>query len=100
MLDNCLLQDEEMAMGPRMWQENWYDTVDRIRLPTRLYLDQDNYDNIIKVEAMDEFEDMQNMTISEVYEDMDYGEVARVEFNAVTVTTCTPQVATQFVFDP
>ena len=98
MLDNCLLQDEEMDMGPRMWQENWYDTVDRIRLPTRLYLDQDNYDTaVVKVEAMDEFEDMQNMRITEVYEDMDYGEVARVEFNAVTVT---PQVATQFVFDP
>ena len=49
LLDNCLLTQEEMDLGPRRWQEDWYDTVDKIRLPTRLYLDQDNYDNVIKV---------------------------------------------------
>ena len=92
-----MLQDEEMDLGPRMWQENWHDTVDRIRLPTRLYLDQDNYDNVIKVEAMDEFEDRHNMTVTEVFEDEDHGELARVEFNTVTVTSVTPQVATEFV---
>ena len=54
----------------------------------------------IKVEAMDDFEDMHNMTVTEVYEDKDYGEVARVEFNTVTVTTITPQVATEFIYDP
>lgn len=100
LLDNCLLTDEEMDLGPRKWQESWYDTVDRIRLPTRLYLDQDYYDNVIKVEAMDDFEDMHNMTVTEVYEDKDYGEVARVEFNTVTVTTITPQVATEFIYEP
>ena len=84
----------------RRWQEDWYDTVDKIRLPTKLYLDQDNYDNVIKVEAMDDFEDKHNMTVTEVYEDKNYGEVARVEFNTVTVTTITPQVATEFIYDP
>ena len=69
-------------------------------MPTRLYLDQDNYDNVIKVEAMDDFEDKHNMTVTEVYEDKNYGEVARVEFNTVTVTTITPQVATEFIYDP
>jgi hypothetical protein len=89
-----------MDLGPRRWQEDWYDTVDKIRLPTKLYLDQDNYDNVIKVEAMDDFEDKHNMTVTEVYEDKNYGEVARVEFNTVTVTTITPQVATEFIYDP
>ena len=46
------------------------------------------------------FEDMHNMTVTEVYEDKNYGEVARVEFNTVTVTTITPQVATEFIYDP
>ena len=49
---------------------------------------------------MDDFEDKHNMTVTEVYEDKDYGEVARVEFNTVTVTTITPQVATEFIYDP
>ena len=108
LLDKCLLQDEEMELGPRKWQEMWYalkiviiptnisihckhpahffvasngrrrhivkilllaryDTVDKIRLPTRLFLEQTYYDNaVVKVEAMEEFEDKQNMTISEV----------------------------------
>jgi len=101
LLDKCLLQDEEMEMGPRQWQEAWYDSVDKIRLPTKLYLDQDHYDNaVMKVEAMDEFEDMENMTITEVYEDKDFGEVAKVEFNRVTVTSITPQVATEFEYNP
>ena len=46
------------------------------------------------------FKDMHNMTVTEVYEDKNYGEVARVEFNTVTVTTITPQVATEFIYDP
>ena len=56
--------------------------------------------NVIKVQVMDEFEDIHNMTVTEVYEDRDYGEVARVEFNTVTVTSVTPQVATEFIYDP
>ena len=41
--------------------------MDKIRLPTRLFLEQTYYDNaVVKVEAMEEFEDKQNMTISEV----------------------------------
>ena len=71
LLDNCLLSDEEMEMGPRKWQEKWYDTVDKIRLPTKLYIDlQDDYDNaVVKVQAMDDFEDIENMTVTEVFED-------------------------------
>ena len=49
---------------------------------------------------MDDFEDMANMTVTEVFEDQDYGEVARVEFNTVTVTSITPQVATVFEYNP
>ena len=91
-----------MDLGPRKWQEMWYDSVDRIRLPTKLFIDlQDDYDNaVIKVQAMDDFEDMANMTVTEVFEDQDYGEVARVEFNTVTVTSITPQVATAFEYNP
>ena len=102
LLDQCLLTDEEMDLGPRKWQEMWYDSVDRIRLPTKLFIDlQDDYDNaVIKVQAMDDFEDMANMTVTEVFEDQDYGEVARVEFNTVTVTSITPQVATVFEYNP
>ena len=102
LLDQCLLTDEEIDLGPRKWQEMWYDSVDRIRLPTKLFIDlQDDYDNaVIKVQAMDDFEDMANMTVTEVFEDQDYGEVARVEFNTVTVTSITPQVATVFEYNP
>ena len=91
-----------MDLGPRKWQEMWYDSVDRIRLPTKLFIDlQDDYDNaVIKVQAMDDFEDMANMTVTEVFEDQDYGEVARVDFNTVTVTSITPQVATVFEYNP
>ena len=102
LIDQCLLTDEEMDLGSHKWQEMWYDSVDRIRLPTKLFIDlQDDYDNaVIKVQAMDDFEDMANMTVTEVFEDQDYGEVARVEFNTVTVTSITPQVATVFEYNP
>ena len=33
-LDNCLLTDQEMEMGPRKWQESWYNSDDKIQLPT------------------------------------------------------------------
>ena len=81
-------------MGPRAWQLEWYESIDKIRLPTRLYLD----DNIIRVDALEEFEDRQNMQVTEVFEDEDFGQVAKVEFNSVTVTA--PQVATEFVYEP
>ena len=32
LLDKCLLQDDEMELGPRQWLEK-YDCVDKIRLP-------------------------------------------------------------------
>jgi len=93
-LDECLLTNEEMNMGPRAWQLEWYESIDKIRLPTRLYLD----DNIIRVDALEEFEDRQNMQVTEVFEDEDFGQVAKVEFNSVTVTA--PQVATEFIYEP
>ena len=63
-LDRCLLTDDEMAMGERAWQKEWYDSIDKIRLPTKLFLD----DNVIKVdaEAMEEFQEMREMQITEV----------------------------------
>ena len=33
LLDKCLLQDDEMELGPREWLEK-YDCVDKIRLPS------------------------------------------------------------------
>ena len=76
--------------------------MDKIRLPTKLYIDlQDDYDNaVVKVQAMDDFEDIENMTVTEGFEDEDYGEVAWGEFNTVTVTSITPQVATVFEYNP
>ena len=47
-LDECLLTGAEMELGPRAWQRDWYDSVDKIRLPTKLYVD-DRDDNVIKV---------------------------------------------------
>ena len=38
LLDNCLLSEEEMEMGPMMWQEAWYEANDKIRLPTKLFV--------------------------------------------------------------
>ena len=37
-LDECLLTDKEMDMGPIAWQFNWYESCDKIRLPTRLFV--------------------------------------------------------------
>ena len=34
LLDNCLLTDKEMEMGPEKWQESWYDADAKIKLPT------------------------------------------------------------------
>jgi len=92
-LDSCLLNEEEMQMGPRMWQEAWYDTDDKIRLPTKLFLD----DNVVKVEALEvqeDYEDKPSMVSVDIYEDKDMGELNTVSIS--TVTTVTPQVATEF----
>merc|ERR1719189_324420 len=99
-LDKCLLTDEEMDMGERAWQKEWYDSCDKIRLPTKLYMDDNVIRDVIKVDAMDEFEEMKDMKITEVYEDEEFGQVARVEMGQVTVTEVTPQVATEFVYEP
>jgi len=91
LLDSCLLHEAEMEMGPRMWQSSWYDSVDKIRLPTKLYMD----DNVVKLEALDDhesFEEKVNMASLDVFEE-------KQELNSVTVTAA-PQVATEFVYDP
>ena len=80
----------------------------------------------IKVDALEEFEDLPNMTVTEVstvqystvpstvqysttvqymtvtqvYEDEEFGDVARVEIGQLTVTTVTPQVASEFEYQP
>jgi len=36
LLDNCLLTDEEMEMGPEKWQESWYDADAKIKLPMKV----------------------------------------------------------------
>ena len=87
-------------MGERAWQKEWYDSCDKIRLPTKLYMDDNVIRDVIKVDAMDEFEEMKDMRITEVYEDEEFGQVARVEMGQVTVTEVTPQVATEFVYEP
>ena len=33
LLDNCLLNDQEMEMGPRKWHQSWYNEDDKIQLP-------------------------------------------------------------------
>ena len=68
------------------------------------------------MDALEEFEDLPNMTVTEVstvqnstvqymtvtqvYEDEEFGDVARVEIGQLTVTTVTPQVASEFEYQP
>lgn len=40
-----------------------YDSCDKIRLPTKLYVN-DLDDNVIKVDALEEFEEMKEMQVS------------------------------------
>ena len=94
LLDRCLLSDEEMEMGPRMWQEAMWD-LSPIKLPSKLYL----VDNVIKVQDLD-YEDKSNMSAIEVFEDKDEAVETKVEFNAVSISSISPQVATTFVYDP
>ena len=36
LLDKCLLKDEEIKLGPKMWEEALCHSDDKIRLPTKL----------------------------------------------------------------
>merc|ERR1711872_505205 len=67
LLDNCLLTDQEMEMGPRMWQESWYDTEDKIRLPTKLFLDH----NVLEVETLNLQDDSDDDTDDDDNDDRD-----------------------------
>ena len=49
---------------------NRYDSCDKIRLPTKLYVN-DLDDNVIKVDALDEFEEMKEMQVLGVCYDSD-----------------------------
>lgn len=91
LLDTCLLQDHEMEMGPKAWQESWYDSDDRIRLPTKLYVDE----NVMKVlfpksEPISEFESISAVNIDEENE---YVEERKVDFHSVSINTVTVQAA-------
>ena len=95
LLDRCLLSDEEMEMGPRMWQELWWDE-DKLKLPTKIYVD--DYANAINVEA-NVLNPVSEMV--EIYEDKEEEDETKVEFNSsVSVTMISPQVAPTFVYDP
>ena len=98
LLDSCLLNDEEMEMGPKLWQESWYDSVDRIKLPTKLYVD----DNIMKLlfpqsEPLEDLKVIRNIAVVNI--DEDCGEDDKVEFHSVSITTITPHVASEFMDD-
>ena len=100
LLDICLLNDEEMDMGPKMWQQSWYDSVDRIRLPTKLYVDE----NVMKVlfprsEPLEDLTGITDIAVVNINEEKDGGEDDKVEFHSVSITTVTPQVATEFLYD-
>ena len=74
LLDRCLLSDEEMEMGPRMWQEAMWD-LSPIKLPAKLFLDHNVIDdNVIKVQESDDG-NRNNMAATfaaaEVFEDKD-----------------------------
>ena len=87
LLDKSLLSDEEMELGPREWQELWFD-VAKIKLPTKIIMPQDAMnENIISLEGN---------ALNPGYEEQELYEFD----SSVSVTTVTPQVATTFVYDP
>jgi len=87
MLDDCLLQDDEMEMGPIIWQENWL-SEDKIQLPTILLPATiiDSY----PLESPGSLDLDKNLML-------DYEED---EVEAIQITTIKPQRATEFVYDP
>ena len=85
-------------MGPKLWQESWYDSVDRIKLPTKLYVD----DNVMKLlfpqsEPLEDLKEIRNIAVVNI--DEDCGEDDKVEFHSVSITTITPHVAYEFMDD-
>ena len=87
MLDECLLTDEEMELGPIKWQENWL-SEDKIQLPTILLPPTiiDSY----YLESPGSFDLDQNLMIDDELE----------EVEAIQITTIKPQKATELIFDP
>ena len=87
MLDDCLLQDDEMEMGPILWQKNWF-SEDKIQLPTILLPATiiDSY----PLESPGSLDLDKNLML-------DYEED---EVEAIQITTIKPQRATEFVYDP
>ena len=95
LLDKCLLDDQEMEMGPQMWQEAWYESVDKIKLPTILYL----YKNVVEVTSFKN-SGGEGVATLDVFEETDFSEAAKVDFHSISITSIAPQVATEFIYDP
>ena len=87
MLDDCLLQDDEMEMGPIIWQENWL-SEDKIQLPTILLPATiiDSYPSVSPGSL-----DLDKNLMLDYEED---------EVEAIQITAIKPQRATEFVYDP
>jgi len=94
LLDKCLLDDEEMEWGPKLWQQMFWDD-DKIRLPAKLFLDENVINVDHNLQNLEEYEDEEK--IPTLVEDKNDTESSMVEFSAVSVA---PQVATTFVYDP
>ena len=94
LLDESLLSDEEMELGPSQWQELWWD-ADKIKLPTMIMMPQragemTMNENIISLEGN---------VLNHGFEEHEENHILEFD-SSVSVTTVTPQVATTFVYDP
>ena len=93
LLDESLLSDEEMELGPSQWQELWWD-ADKIKLPTMIMMPQRAgemmNENIISLEGN---------VLNHGFEEHEENSILEFD-SSVSVTTVTPQVATTFVYDP
>ena len=94
LLDESLLHDEEMKLGPSKWQESWWD-LDKIKLPTIMNLHQRAGEMIMNENVIINLE---GNLLNAGYEEHENN---TSEFDSsVLVTTITPQVATTFIYDP
>ena len=103
LLDECLLTDDEMELEPSAWQKQWYDSVDRIRLPTKLY--ETNLDhNVLTFDSIEDFQQMQSLVRTmKIATDADISENPEdeeEEVGEIIETTINPQRFTEFVYEP
>ena len=97
LLDESLLSDEEMELGPSKWQESWWD-VDKIQLPAIMNLHQLAAGEMIMNE--DVIINLQGNLLAPGYEEHEEDNNTSEFDSSVSVTTVTPQVATTFIYDP